>query len=238
MFCIVIPTYKEKENLEKHIPEIQETHEANRLDGHILIVDDNSPDGTGAYVEELSKTQRNIHLLRRPCKMGLGSAYRDGFKYAFERLGVDVVFEMDADGSHPPKHIPDFLAKLTEGSDVVVGSRYIAGGGVVGWGIRRKLISRAANMLARVVAGVKIHDATSGYRAFTRKAVEKLGFEKVKSGGFSFQVETLFQAQKAKLKIGEVPFTFIDRERGESKMGLKEIVAFASTCLRLLFKRG
>lgn len=235
--CIAIPTYSEKENLRILIPKIQTTLKSRKIDATILIVDDNSPDGTGEFAEELSKIDQNIHIIRRRGKLGLGSAYRDGFKYALNKLNSQAVVQMDADSSHDPKYIPDILAKMREGYDVVVGCRNIPGGAIVGWDLKRKLISNTANRMARLLAGIRIHDATSGYRAYTRQALQKIGLTTTVSNGFSFQIEILFEAQKAESSIAEVPITFIDRRAGRSKLSLKEITSFTTVCLNLALRR-
>jgi len=235
--CVVIPTYNERENVKTLIPKIFETAESEGLDLEVLVVDDSSPDGTGDLVEEMARENPKVHLVRRLGKLGLGSAYKDGFRKAINDFGARILVEMDADGSHDPRFLPKIVGKLSEGYDVVVGSRYVEGGAIKGWGLKRRLISSTANLLARWLCGVKVKDATSGYRAFKAEALKRLDLEKVSSSGYAFQVETLFWAEKANLKIGETPIIFVDRVKEKSKLGPGEIVKFASLCLRLALRR-
>lgn len=235
--CVVIPTYNERENIGPLIERVLTVASENRLNLEILVVDDNSPDGTGDLVEELSKKRSSVHLLRRPGKLGLGSAYKDGFSKAMEELGAEILVEMDADGSHNPKYLPAITGKILEGFDVVVGSRYISGGSVQGWGLKRKLTSSGANFLARWICGVKVKDSTSGYRAFKAEALKLIGLEKLSSSGFAFQVEALFWAGRLGLRLGEVPIVFVNRVKARSKLSSKEIREFTVLCLKLFFKR-
>ena len=235
--CVVIPTYNERENIASTINKILKVADENGLNLNILVVDDNSPDGTGDLVEEISKKEPRVHLLRRPGKSGLGSAYRDGFNLAIEKLDAEILVEMDADGSHNPEHLPALIGKILDGYDVVVGSRYIAGGGIAGWGIKRKIISRVANWLAKNICGVKVNDATSGYRAIRAETVRKIGLSSISASGFSFQVEFLFLAEKAGFRIGEAPIMFVDRVKAKSKLTFREILDFAVQCLKIGLKR-
>jgi glycosyltransferase involved in cell wall biosynthesis len=234
---VVIPTYNERENIGVLLKRVLEVASTHRLNLDILVVDDNSPDGTGNIVEECSKKMPRIHLLRRPGKLGLGSAYKDGFRKAIEELEAEILVEMDADGSHNPKYLPAIVGKILEGYDVVVGSRYIPGGSIQGWRLRRKLTSSGANFLARRLCGIGVKDSTSGYRAFKAEALKRIGLERVSSSGYAFQVEMLFWTERLGLKVGETPIAFIDRVRARSKLGLKEMVKFIGLCLRLFFKR-
>ena len=235
--CVVIPTYNERENISSLINEILNVASKQNLNLEILVVDDNSPDGTADLVEEIARNEASVHLLKRPGKMGLGSAYKEGFTKAIKDFGAEILVQMDADGSHNPSYLPTLIGKILEGYDVVVGSRYIPGGSVVGWGVKRRLISFGGNKLARLFCGVKIRDATSGYRALRAEAVEKMGLSRVISSGYAFQVETLFLAKRAGLKICEIPITFVDRIKARSKLGVGEIFRFAWLCVRLLLKR-
>jgi len=237
--CIVIPTYKERKNLQRLIPTIQEVLRSHGLAdlATILIVDDNSPDGTGQLAEEMAKIYGNIRVLHRPAKMGLGSAYKEGFTHALQKLDSDTVFQMDADLSHDPKHLPEFLSKLREGYHVVVGSRKIPGGQTVGWGLYRRLTSSVANQLAKNLCGIKVRDATSGYRAFTKGALQEAEYPAVKAEGYAFQVEMLFNCQRKGLKIAEIPIVFVNRKMEETKLNRGEILNFLSTCLRLFLHR-
>ncbi|HID95339.1 MAG TPA: polyprenol monophosphomannose synthase [Candidatus Latescibacteria bacterium] len=212
---VIIPTYNERENIEELINKILEL----RLNLEILVVDDNSPDGTGEIVNDLSVTNPRIHLLRRQKKMGLGSAYVDGFKYALQN-GYELIFEMDADLSHNPEYIPLFLEKITD-HDLVVGSRYISGVNVVNWPLKRLLLSYYANVYARVVTGLPIRDATGGFKCFRREVLQSIDLDRVSSNGYSFQIEMTFLAWKKRFRICEIPIIFYDRRRGTSKLSLK-----------------
>lgn len=210
---IVIPTYNEKVNLPNLVPEIL------KLDPRyeILIVDDNSPDGTGELAENLAKQNPGrIHIMHRAGKLGLGSAYREGFKYALAN-GADYVFEMDADFSHDPKYLPEFI-KIIKDYDVVVGSRYKNGISVVNWPIRRLILSWMATKYVRLVTGLKLTDCTTGYKCFSRKALESLPLDQIISNGYSFQIEVNYRLTKLGYKIGELPIVFVDRHSGTSKM--------------------
>ena len=219
---IIIPTYNELENLPRLLPEVLSKEEGI----HILIVDDNSPDGTAAFVEDQMKNNNRIHLLKRPSKQGLGTAYIAGFKFALKN-GYDFVFEMDADFSHDPKEIPRFLDEI-KNSDVVLGSRYINGVNVINWPMRRLLLSSFANLYTRIITGMPVHDATGGYKCFRRKVLEAINLEKVTSNGYAFQIEMSFKAWKKGFRVKEIPIIFVDRVKGKSKMS-KKIVREAVT---------
>ncbi len=219
---IIIPTYNELQNIGRLIPEVLSKNE----NINILIVDDNSPDGTGNYIEELSRSNNRIKLIRRERKMGLGTAYLTGFKYAIENK-YDFIFEMDADFSHDPKEIPNFLAS-TNKYDLVLGSRYIRGVNVINWPMQRLLLSYFANMYTRIITGLPIKDATGGFKCFKREVLEAIDLNNVKSNGYAFQIEMSFKAWKKGFKVGEIPIIFMDREMGTSKMS-KKIVREAIT---------
>jgi len=238
--CIILPTYNEKDNLQRLIAAIQDVLRSHELavSAIILVVDDNSPDGTGHLAEELAKKYGNIQVLHRRAKLGIGSAYRQGFAYAFQKLEPDIIFQMDADLSHNPRNVPHFLAKIEEGYDVVVGSRRVPGGNVINWSFNRYFLSFVANQLARQLCGIKVYDATSGYRAFTRRALQKVAYSSIMSEGYAFQIEMLFKCQKEGLKIAEIPITFVGRKIGKTKLSKSEMLNFLFTCLRLLFRRG
>lgn len=212
---IIIPTYNELDNIQKLIPELLDKYK----DLDILIVDDNSPDGTGNTVEQLSLTNPGIKLLRRPKKMGLGTAYIAGFKYAIEH-GYDYIFEMDADFSHDPKEIKNFLIAIKE-YDLVIGSRYKTGVNVVNWPMRRLLLSYFASVYTRVITGMPVKDATGGFKCFRRKVLETIDLNNIKSNGYAFQIEMNFKTYKKGFKIGEIPIIFMDRVKGTSKMSKK-----------------
>ncbi len=211
---IIIPTYNEKENISALLLDIYKIRE----DIQVLIVDDNSPDGTAEIVRELMETKypERLHLLQRKGKMGLGTAYIDGFKWALQR-DYDYIFEMDADFSHHPRYIPDFLEKL-QNYDLVLGSRYIAGGGVKGWGLLRKFISRGGSLYAKLILGLPFNDLTGGFKGFRREVLNNIELDKVKSDGYSFQIELTYRAYLKNYRITETPITFADRTQGKSKM--------------------
>ena len=209
---IIIPTYNEIENLPRMIPAL----EALDLGLEVLVVDDGSPDGTGAWVREQQKTKPHLHLIERQGKQGLGSAYVRGFGYALEH-GFDRVFEMDADFSHDPEYIKDFLIAI-EDADLVIGSRYIHGVNVVNWPMSRLLLSYFANMYARWITGMPVHDATGGFKCFRADALRKLDLSRISSGGYSFQIEVNYKLWKKGCRIREIPIIFKDRTLGASKM--------------------
>ena len=212
---VIIPTYNELENLPKLIPIVLSQDE--RI--HILIVDDNSPDGTAAFVEEESKNNNRIHLIKREKKMGLGTAYIAGFKYALAN-DYDFVFEMDADFSHDPKELRNFLIAIRE-NDLVLGSRYINGVRVLNWPMMRLLLSFFASVYTKIITGMPIKDATGGFKCFRRKVLEAIDLDRVKSNGYSFQIEMTFKAFSKGFKIKEIPIVFVDRVKGKSKMSKK-----------------
>lgn len=212
---VIIPTYNEINNVRKLIPEIIDKY----TDVDILIVDDNSPDGTGEYVESLSKESKRIKVLRRPGKMGLGTAYIDGFKLVISE-GYDLVFEMDADFSHDPKEIGNFL-KAVKDNDLVLGSRYLTGVNVINWPMRRLLLSYFANIYTRFITGLPVKDATGGFKCFRKEVLQSIDLENIKSNGYAFQIEMTFKTWKKGFRITEIPIIFIDRFQGTSKMSKK-----------------
>jgi dolichol-phosphate mannosyltransferase len=214
---IIIPTYNEKENIAELIPLIFETLPQT----HILVVDDNSPDGTGDIVEGLIRATYPVQLniLRRAGKLGLGTAYIAGFKWALER-DYDLVFEMDADFSHDPKYLPAFIA-MSASHDLVLGSRYVPGGGVRNWGMIRQFISRGGSFYARTILGLSIRDLTGGFKCFRREVLKNIGLDQIKSNGYSFQIEMTYRAACKGYRIGETPIIFEDRTAGKSKMSRK-----------------
>jgi dolichol-phosphate mannosyltransferase len=210
---VIIPTYNERQNLPRLIPLVLEQDP--RLD--VLIIDDASPDGTGAVADELAAGSDRVNALHREAKLGLGTAYLAGFKWGLER-GYDWLFEMDADFSHDPAHLPKFIEALAE-HDLVLGSRYLDGRvTVVNWPIARLLLSYFANIYARVVTGVPLWDATGGFKAFRRRVLEEIGLDEVGSEGYAFQIEINLRAWKHGFSIREIPIVFVDRTVGESKM--------------------
>ncbi|NOQ97764.1 MAG: glycosyltransferase [Calditrichae bacterium] len=216
---LIIPTYNEANNILKVLDEVLSLN-IDHLD--VLIVDDNSPDGTADIVKKYSLNHSNIFLKEREGKLGLGTAYIAGFEYAIENK-YDYVFEMDADLSHDPKVIPEFL-KAIEEADLVIGSRYLTGVNVINWPLMRLFISVMASKYTRIITGLPIHDCTSGFKCFRREVLEKIPLHEVSSSGYSFQIEMNFKAWKRGFRIKEVPIIFYDRTVGTSKMSKKIIV--------------
>lgn len=209
---VVIPTYNERGNLESLLHRIFLV----KPDAEILIVDDNSPDGTGQIAEEIGKNDKRLHVLHRPEKAGLGKAYIAGFKYALQH-GADIIFEMDADFSHDPDTIPGFFDKIRD-YDIVIGSRYIKGISVVNWPLRRLLLSLMASIYVRLVLWLPVKDSTAGFKCFRRKVLESINLDEVGSNGYAFQIEMNYRAYKAGFKLTEIPIIFVDRHAGTSKM--------------------
>lgn len=209
---IIVPTYNELENIRRLLPELM----ALGPDIQVLVVDDNSPDGTGKLADELAAEHERIIVLHRPGKLGLGSAYVAGFKYAIQQ-DVDCVFEMDADFSHDPAMIPRFIEQIAT-CDVVIGSRYISGINVVNWPMSRLLLSYFANIYTRVVTGMTIRDTTSGYKCFRREVLEHIDLDEVRSDGYAFQIEMNFRCWRKGYRMREIPIIFVDRRSGTSKL--------------------
>jgi dolichol-phosphate mannosyltransferase len=212
---VVIPTYNEAPNLPLLVPLVLEQDE--RIE--ILVVDDDSPDGTGKLADELAQRNPRLHVLHRSSKRGLGEAYRAGLARALE-LDADVVVQMDADFSHPPDELPRMLAEI-ESHDAVLGSRYLNGITVVNWPIERILISYFGNWYARKVTGLPISDTTGGFRCIRRSMLQQIGFERIRSDGYAFQIEMNYRIVEQGARIKELPFFFVDRTRGTSKLGLR-----------------
>jgi len=210
---VIVPTFNERENITRIIGAILDQDP--RLD--ILVVDDGSPDGTSDIVDSLIQHETRVHIIKRPRKMGLGTAYIAGFRWALEE-NYDFVFEMDADFSHDPAHLPQFLRAI-EDADLVLGSRYRNGKvTVVNWPIKRLLLSYFANVYARIVTGLPVWDATGGFKCFRRKVLEAIDLSHVRSNGYAFQIEMSFRAWRKHFKIAEIPIVFVDRTEGQSKM--------------------
>ena len=218
---VVVPTYDERENL----PLVLRRVRAAVPSAHVLVADDASPDGTGDVADEWAARDDHVHVLHRPGKAGLGAAYIDGFRWGLAR-GYEVLVEMDADGSHQPEQLPSLLERVADGADLVLGSRWVAGGSVLNWTRHRELLSRGGNLYTRLALGVPLRDATGGYRAFRATALEKIGMDDVESQGYCFQVDLAWRAVQAGLRVDEVPITFVEREHGSSKMS-QAIVAEA-----------
>jgi len=212
---VVTPTYNEAENIEKFIEQVL----SKGPDIEVLVVDDNSPDGTGSIVERLKAQNPRIHLISRVKKMGLGTAYVEGFRYAIANK-FDYIFEMDADFSHNPEEIPNFLKKI-ESYDLVIGSRYTNGVRVINWPIRRLILSYGANVYTRIITGMPVKDATGGFKCFRRKVLEAIDLDKIHSNGYAFQIEMNFKAYSKGFKLCEHPIIFAERQSGVSKMSKK-----------------
>ncbi len=213
---IIIPTYNEAENIRKLIKKILNL---NIPDLSILVVDDNSPDGTSTIVEKIVETNLQVNLIKRPGKMGLGTAYVEGFKFAL-RQDFEFIFEMDADFSHDPADIPTLLEKAEE-YDLVIGSRYLTGVNVINWPLSRLLLSLSANWYTRMITRLPVKDCTSGFKCFRRQVLESIDLDQVSSDGYSFQIEMTFKAWKKNFKLVELPIIFTDRTKGNSKMNRK-----------------
>jgi len=209
---VVIPTYNERQNAPAIVPQVL----AQDPEVEVLVVDDDSPDGTGALVREMAASEPRLHLLARPGRQGLGPAYKDGFRWALDH-GADLVVQMDADFSHNPEMLPRFFAEAA-GCDLVLGSRYVQGITVVNWPIERLLLSYFGNAYVRLVLGMGVRDATGGFKCWRRAALEAIDLEGVRSNGYAFQIEMTFRAWKRGLRIREIPIIFADRTAGESKM--------------------
>jgi dolichol-phosphate mannosyltransferase len=212
--CVVLPTYNERENVERMVAAILEALPEARL----LVVDDGSPDGTGQLADTLAAAEPRIHVLHRPGKQGLGVAYREGFRWALDQPEVRAVVQMDADFSHDPKDLPRLLAPLMADADLVLGTRYIRGGGTVGWPLHRQLISRAGTLFARTVLLLPYHDLTGGFKAWRRELLEAIRLREASATGYGFQIETTWWAHRRGARIREIPIIFRERAAGHSKM--------------------
>ncbi len=210
---IVAPTYNEAESLEEFVGATLRAAPG----VHLLIVDDASPDGTGALADRLAARDERIHVMHRSSKQGLGTAYVEGFAWGLAR-DYQLFFEMDADLSHDPAHLASFFQAFERGADLVVGSRNISGGRVEGWGFGRHILSKGGSLYARTILGVDVSDLTTGFKAYTRRALHAVKLQEVRSNGYAFQVETTYRALLAGLDIREVPIVFVDRRVGHSKM--------------------
>jgi dolichol-phosphate mannosyltransferase len=229
--CVIIPTYNERENIGALLPRILEQPRF-----RVLVVDDNSPDGTATLVEDMIAEHDRIGLLKRPGKQGLGTAYVAGFRRALGE-GAAFVFEMDADFSHDPSYLPALLAAAEEQYDAVIGSRYVPGGGTTDWGVVRRLISRGGNLYARAILGLRVMDATGGFRCYRRKVLETIDLGDIRSNGYSFQIEMTYRARCAGFRVGEVPIIFPDRRVGHSKMSRRIVLEALVTVWRLRLAR-
>ncbi len=216
---IVTPTYNEKENLPRFVDAVRSAWS----DADLMIVDDNSPDGTGALADRIAAKDDHVKVMHRAGKLGLGTAYTQAFTKGLAE-GYDRFFEMDADLSHDVRYLPQFIAALDDGADVVIGSRNIPGGGVEGWGLGRHFISKGGSLYSRTILGLSVKDLTSGYKAFTRRALEAIDIDTVHSNGYSFQIEMTYRALRKGMRVKEVPIVFVDRTAGRSKMSRRIFV--------------
>jgi dolichol-phosphate mannosyltransferase len=213
VICVCLPTYNERENLE---PMVEQLGRVLGEDDVVLVIDDNSPDGTGRVADRLAAGRTSVHVLHRPRKEGLGPAYLDGFRRALE-LGADLILEMDCDFSHDPADVPRLVAAARE-ADLVVGSRYVSGGGTQNWGFLRRLISRGGSLYAQLLLNVPVRDLTGGFKCYRRTVLEAIPLDAIRSKGYAFQIETTYRALRAGFRVVEVPIVFADREVGGSKM--------------------
>jgi dolichol-phosphate mannosyltransferase len=210
---LVVPTYNERDNVQ----EIAARLLAALPTCEVLFVDDNSPDGTGALLDQLATSEPRVHVRHRAGKLGLGTAYVEGFGWGLAR-GFDYLFELDADGSHDPAYLPTMLALAEDGADVVVGSRYVPGGGTANWGLGRRVLSRGGGFYARTILGIDLRDVTAGFICWRRAALEAIDLATITSNGYSFQIEMKYRALRRGLRVVETPIVFVDRRVGESKM--------------------
>jgi dolichol-phosphate mannosyltransferase len=216
---VIVPTYNERDNLRALIAAVH----AHLPVADVLVVDDNSPDGTGAIADELAASDKQVRVLHRTGKLGLGTAYVAGFKQCLPE-GYEYLFEMDCDFSHDPKYLPMLLAAAKNGADLALGSRYVAGGGTMNWGPLRKLISRGGSLYARSILGVRIGDLTGGFKCFRRRVLESIDLDSVNAQGYGFQIEMTYRALKHGFNVVELPIIFVDRRVGQSKMSKKIFV--------------
>ena len=214
---IVLPTYNERENLRHALRRIREVADGQGVRLHTLIVDDNSPDGTGDLADELAREVPDVTVMHRAGKEGLGKAYVAGFREALA-MGAERIFEMDADLSHDASYLPHFLRLIDQGADLVLGSRYVRGGGVENWGLSRKIISRGGCLYAQTILGLPLRDLTGGYKCFRRRVLETIDLDGIDTKGYGFQIEMTYRTYKLGFKVAELPIIFVDRKVGESKM--------------------
>lgn len=229
--AVIIPTYNESDNIVTLVKEIAGLQAVS----HIIIVDDNSPDGTGQIADEMAKQYRGVHVIHRPGKLGLGTAYIAGFKFALT-LPIDCIMTMDADFSHHPRYIPSLIAQ-TRVYDLSIGSRYVDGGGVVNSNLWRRFLSRMGNAVARLTLGLQASDCTAGFRCYRRQVLEAIDLDSIFSSGYSFLVEMLYKCQQLGYRVGEVPIIFENRRQGASKISQSEVWKAAYTVLRLGWER-
>jgi len=230
---IIIPTYNERENLKSLCDQVLTALPS----ADLLIVDDNSPDGTGQLADQMAAENQRINVLHRSGKLGLGTAYIAGFRYALSK-GYEFVFEMDADFSHDPVYLPALLGAAKDGAGVVIGSRRVPGGGTENWGLSRQLISAGGSLYARTILGLDVRDLTSGFKCFRREVLAAIDLDAVRSNGYSFQIEMTYRAVRKGFSVTEVPIIFIDRRAGQSKMSSKIFAEAMGMVWRLRFASG
>ena len=229
----IIPTYNEKENIEALVTQLL----ALPTGVHVIVVDDNSPDGTGEIADRLAvESDGRVDVIHRPGKLGLGTAYIAGFKQALAE-GFDLICTMDADFSHNPRYIPSIVDKIGQGYDLVIGSRYVPGGGTAGCTFDRKLLSWGANAFARTMLGLRAHDTTAGFRCYRREVLEEVGMDEIKASGYSFLIEMLYRIHRHGRQVGEIPIIFENRRLGTSKISKDEVIRAMGTVLRLACTR-
>ncbi len=226
---VIIPTYNERENLAELLPLLRKTVP----DAHVLVVDDNSPDGTGAFAQDIAARDAHVHVLSRPRKEGLARAYVDGFGWALQR-DYECVVTMDGDMSHHPSYIPAFLEEIQR-NDVVIGSRWIPGGGVRDWNLYRRFISRGATLYAKLVLGIPVEDCTGGFNAYRRKLLEDIGPQNIRADGYGFQIEMKYRAWRKRYRLKEVPIVFPDRRKGKTKFSRRIVLEAIFLVLKLRF---
>lgn len=224
---IILPTYNEKENLKVLLPELFRVFSKHKLNADVLVIDDNSQDGTVDFIEKMEQ-KHPVKLIKRDGKIGIGSAYIRGFKESLND-GKEIIFEMDADLSHSPEYIVQFIKKIDEGFDLVIGERKK----IVGWNFYRKMISFGGNFIGRNLAGIKIKDLTTGYRAYRSNLLDSISLDKIESNGYAFQLETLFRSLSNGFKVGSVPIVFYDRQKGKSKLSKRDMIEFFVLALKI-----
>jgi len=233
--AIIIPTYNERENLRGLVPRILGVLTDHGIDGHLIIVDDSSPDGTGVLATELSTQHERVTAIIREKKLGIGSAYKEGFRTALAR-DFEGLIEMDADGSHDPQTIPALVKKLEEGYALVIGSRYVSGGTIPAWSLGRRLLSKITGAFTRLLFGLQTHDPTSGFRAYRATPLKQIDLAEVRSDGYAFQVEMVARFEKMGFRVCEIPIEFVDRVTGSSKLGVAASFRYLQSILRLVFE--
>jgi len=228
-YVVIIPTYNERENLAAIVPQILSQND----EFHILVVDDNSPDGTGQIADELAAQSPRVHVLHRAGKQGLGKAYLAGFRWALDN-GADFIFEMDADFSHDPKALPGFVRAIQD-CDLVLGSRYVAGGGVENWPLTRQIMSQGGSLYARTILGIGVRDLTGGFKCFRRRVLETIDLNSIETSGYAFQIEMTYRALLCGFRVREIPIWFVDRVQGTSKMSRRVFLEAVFAVWKLRF---